>query len=87
MAVSDVISEMQKISSVLRMASMLPGLSALALEADALDSLVADPGKVQKIYDAVEQGISFIEAAVNFMRDNGLSEAVHYLTTWGHRAA
>ena len=87
MAASDVLSEMQKISSFLRMASMLPGFAALALEADALDALVANPDKVQKIYDMVESGISVIQAAVTFMRDNGLNEAVHYLTTWGHREA
>lgn len=84
MAASDVLSELSKISSVLHLVSNLPGLSPLAIEANALDALIANPETVQRIYALVETGISGIEAIISFLRSNGLNDAVHFLT-WGSK--
>ncbi len=84
-AAEDVIANMQKISYVLRGVSNLPGLSALAMESDALDNLIAHPDTVQKIYNGVEAGLSFMQAFVNVLREGGLFESVHFLTTVGPR--
>lgn len=85
MPVEDVLKEMRQISAVLRFASNLPGLAALAVEADALDALVAKPETVQRVYTLVETGINYAQAVVAFLRENGLDNAVHWLTTQAPR--
>lgn len=85
MAVEDVLKQMKEISAVCRFASNFPALGAMAMEADALDSLIAKPETVQRIYTLVETGINYTQAVITFLRENGLDEIAHWLMTKGEK--
>lgn len=85
MPVEDVLKQMKDISGACRFASNFPPFGALALEADALDALIAKPETVQRIYTLVETGITYSQAVITFLRENNLTETIHWLTTWAPR--
>ena len=82
-AAEDVIANMKRLSWVLHEVSHLPlpYVALLGVEADQLDVLIEHPDTVEKIYQYVESGLTFLQSFIQFCRDNNLLEIVHYLTT------
>lgn len=81
MGVATVISQLQSLAMILRMASHFPGLAVLALEADALENLSHNEVLIHQVFDGVEAGVEFAKKVYQFLVDNGLNAAAKYLTT------